>query len=147
MGFLRDRIFPAIGVFFGTLMIGGYQGQLFHSISHNGVDSPESRQLMVKIASTAWGMAVVSVFYQSLGFSQQDLEIMYCAAVKAGPNIVFEGKNLFATFFLIHKHQEFGYKLYAIAQSVKDKTGIEREQELIRQINTQVQECLAAIDS
>ncbi len=141
------RIFHAIGAFFRTLMIGGFQGQLFQSISHYGVDSPESKQLMSKIVSTAWGMVIVSVFYQSLGFSEQDFGIMYCAAVKACPTIVCEGKDLFATFFLIHKRQEFGHKLYAIAQSVKDKTGIEREQELIRQINTQVQECLAAIGS
>lgn len=146
MGIL-GRIFPAIGVGFGTLMIGGYQGQLFQSISHSGVDSPESKQLMAKIASTAWGMFTISTFYQSLEFSKQDLEIMYCAAVIGAPNMVFEGKDLFATFFLIRKRQEFGHKLHSISQAVKGKVGPEREKELISQINAQVQECLSAIGS
>jgi len=144
---LLSRIFPAINVFFSTLTIGGFQGQLRQIISHSGVDSPDAKRLMTRITTTAWGMDIISVFYQSLGLSQQDFEIMYCAAVEAGPDILFEGKDLFATFFLINKRQEFGHKLYGIAQLVKDKTGLEREKELIRQINLQVQDCLAAIGS
>lgn len=144
MGFL-GRIFPAISVFFGTLMIGGCQGELRHHISHSGVDSPESQQLMTKIVSTAWSMDIISIFYQSLGFSKQDLEIMYFAAVRGAPDLVFEGKDLFATFFLIDKRQEFGHKLHSISQSVKGKVSPEREKELIRQINLQIQECLSSI--
>ncbi len=142
---ILGRIFYAIEAFSCSLMIGGCQGQLFHSISHYGVNSPESMLLMSKIVSTAWKIVVISVFYQSLGFSKQDLEVMYCAAVKACPDIKCEGKDLFATFFLINKYREFGYKLHNISKAVKGKVGIEREEELIKQMKDEVQEFLSSI--
>lgn len=145
MGFL-SRIFPAIGVFWGTLMIGGLQGELFQSISHSGAESPKSKELMAKIVSTAWNVDSISSFYQQLAFSKQDLEIMYYAAVKGAPNIVFEEKYLFATFFLINKRQEFCHKLRSISQSVNGKSGTDRETELVSQINMQIQECLATLN-
>jgi len=146
MGFL-GKIFSAINAFFATLLIGGLQGKLLHQISHSGVDSPQSKQLITKIVSAAWSMEIISIFYQSLGFTKQVLEIMYFAAVRGAPNLLFKGRDLFATHCLIHDYRNFGHELHRISKSVEDKAGPEREQEFIKQIRLQIQklqECLAS---
>ncbi len=142
MGFF-GRIFDAISVFFGTLMIGGLQARLCHVIKHLGVDSLESKQLMSKIVSCYWNIIIMSVFYQSLEFSENDLETMYCAGVRACPDRLVHGKDLVATFMLLYNSREFGHELYAISQSVKGKVGAEREGILIRQITDLVEQLLS----
>ena len=71
-------------------------------------------------------MRVISEFFQSLGFSFDDYEIMYHAAVIACPNILIQEKNLVATFLMIDNCHKFGPGLHAISQSISRTAGDER---------------------
>lgn len=55
------------------------------NLKNSGPASPRSQQLMGDITATAWKMPVVESFFQNLGFSSADYEIMNRSAVEACP--------------------------------------------------------------
>jgi hypothetical protein len=120
------RLYRAFNAFSGRSKIGALQGGLIFNLKNSGVDSPRSKQLISQIALAAWNMRVISEFFQSLGFSFEDYEIMYHAAVIACPNILIQEKNLVATFLMIDNCHKFGQGLHAISQAISGTAGDQR---------------------
>lgn len=133
-----EKFNRARNAFFGRLRIGGLQSVLISNLKKSGVDSPRSKQLISQIALTAWNMHVISKFFQNLGFSFEDYEIMYHAAVIACPNKLIQEKNLVATFLMIDNFHKFGQGLHAISQAISRTAGYERTKELSKLITLTV---------
>lgn len=124
------RLCRAFNAFTGRSKIGALQGGLIFNLKNSGVDSPRTKQFLAQIPLAAWKIPVISEFFANLGFTYEDYEIMYHAAVIACPNILIHDKNLVATFLMIDNCHKFGPALQAIAQAASETAGDEHKTRL-----------------
>jgi hypothetical protein len=120
------RLYRAFNALTGRSKIGALQGGLIFNLKNSGVDSPRSQQFISRIAVAAWNMRVIAEFFQGLGFSFEDYELMYRAAVIACPNRLIQERNLVATFLMIDRCHEFRPGFQAIAEAVSGTAGATR---------------------
>jgi hypothetical protein len=143
MGFL-GRLFKASNAFTGRTKVGSLQGGLKYNLKDSGVDAPRSQEFITRLTAEAWSIRLVSEFFQGLGFSLRDYDVMYRAAVRECPDVLIEGRNLVATFLLVDNCQQFLEGFQAFAKAVADTTGAAREDTLSTLIASTVRDIAAA---
>jgi hypothetical protein len=120
------RLINSFQAFTGRTKIGGLQGALIYNLARSGVDAPRVHQLISEIAATAWNIGFVGEYFKRMGFSFEDYQIMYRAAVAACPDILLEEKNLIATFLLVDNCHRFESGFRAIYEATSELGGDER---------------------
>jgi len=119
----------------GTLRarIGGPQGVLRMYIKKSQMDSPRIGELISEITALAWKMDIVSKTFQSLGFSYEDYDAMYRAAVLANPKKLINN-NLIATYMMIDEINSTGPFFPSLAELASKYQGNERREILTSQV-------------
>ena len=89
------------------------------------IDSPRTGELISEITVAAWSISTVSTFFQRLGFSYDDYDAMYRAAVLACPNKL-HGHDLIATTLMIDRYNGFISFFKEVANVASKYEGAER---------------------